>query len=83
MGILLHSISKSVNHLMAVRAQNNILLVHMRQDPCIKNSISRSVFMIRMQTVLYSQAFKKLPYNMHCQHFLYIISKISTDSRKN
>lgn len=35
-GILLHPIPKSVNHLMTARAQNNILLVHKQQDPCIK-----------------------------------------------
>lgn len=38
MGILLHPIPKSVNHLMAARAQNNILLVHKQQDPCIKTA---------------------------------------------
>lgn len=41
-----------------------------------KISISRSVFMIRMQTVLFSQAFKNYHNtHTHCPPFLYLISK--------
>lgn len=43
MGILLHSISKSVNHLMTARAQN-ILLVHKQQNPCIKQHFPRGFY---------------------------------------